>query len=292
MAWVNNFASQNKSSLTMQRIILILALLSITQLAFSQENTTNKFDFDRIEDNSFLLEEAYNQEDGVIQHISAFQYMKDKTWSYNFTEEWPAPKQKHQLSVTIPVVYSGSETGFGDVALNYRYQAVLSNRLAFSPRLSLVLPSGNYENGNGYGVIGYQINLPLSFIANHKIVTHFNLGTTYSPEVKGMISQLDNNSEFRPDIFTINYGGSVIFLASANFNFMLEAAGNSMITSEGDYSEKSSSFFLNPGIRYAFNFKSGLQIVPGLAIPIGVGPSSGKSGLFAYLSFEHPLWKP
>ena len=52
------------------------------------------------------------------------------------------------------------------------------------------------------------------------------------------------------------------------------------------------SLFINPGFRYAINFKSGLQIVPGLAVPIGVGSSSGASGLFAYLSFEHPLWKP
>lgn len=27
----------------------------------------------KIQDNSFLIEEAYNQEDGVVQHISAFQ---------------------------------------------------------------------------------------------------------------------------------------------------------------------------------------------------------------------------
>jgi hypothetical protein len=52
------------------------------------------------------------------------------------------------------------------------------------------------------------------------------------------------------------------------------------------------SVFINPGMRYAFNFKSGLQIVPGLAMPIGFGSSSGASGVFAYLSFEHPLWKP
>lgn len=30
----------------------------------------------KIQDNSFLIEEAYNQEDGVIQHIQTFQYMR------------------------------------------------------------------------------------------------------------------------------------------------------------------------------------------------------------------------
>ncbi len=47
--------------------------------------------------------------------------------------------------------------------------------------------------------------------------------------------------------------------------------------------------FLNPGIRFAINFKNGLQIVPGLAVPIGIGPSD-SFGLFTYLSFEHPLF--
>jgi hypothetical protein len=48
---------------------------------------------------------------------------------------------------------------------------------------------------------------------------------------------------------------------------------------------------INPGVRWAHNFKNGLQIVPGVAFPIGVGPSPGKRGVFFYLSFEHPFKK-
>ncbi|MRR28995.1 transporter, partial [bacterium] len=33
-----------------------------------------------------------------------------------------------------------------------------------------------------------------------------------------------------------------------------------------------------------------LQVVPGIAFPIGFGPSKGEYGAFAYLSFEHPLF--
>ena len=33
--------------------------------------------------------------------------------------------------------------------------------------------------------------------------------------------------------------------------------------------------------------KSGLQVVPGIAFPIGVGPSHGQRALFLYLSLEH-----
>ena len=48
------------------------------------------------------------------------------------------------------------------------------------------------------------------------------------------------------------------------------------------------SAFLNPGVRWAFDFESGLQIVPGLAYTIGLGPSDGDDALFLYLSLEHP----
>jgi hypothetical protein len=55
--------------------------------------------------------------------------------------------------------------------------------------------------------------------------------------------------------------------------------------------EWSNTLFLNPGIRWAYNFKNGLQIVPGIAVPIGIGPSAGEKGVFLYLSFEHPFRK-
>jgi hypothetical protein len=38
------------------------------------------------------------------------------------------------------------------------------------------------------------------------------------------------------------------------------------------------------------NFESGLQVVPGIGVPIGVGPSGGEYGVFLYLSLEHPLF--
>ena len=44
-------------------------------------------------------------------------------------------------------------------------------------------------------------------------------------------------------------------------------------------------------MRWAHNLKSGLQIVPGIAVPIGIGPSSGDTGVLLYLSFEHTLWR-
>jgi hypothetical protein len=247
--------------------------------------TVNKFDFERIEDNSFLIEEAYNQDPGVIQHISSFQYMKDHTWLYTFTDEWPVPGRTHQLSTTIPLLNNG-ETGLGDILLNYRYQAIYMNRFAFSPRFSLIFPTGNWEKGLGAGVVGYQLSLPFSFLLNTKIATHYNIGITFTPDAKKT-----NGSKFDQTIY--NYGLSIILLVNKNFNFMFEIAGNrTFIKADNTNTIISNSLLINPGVRYAINFKSGLQIVPGIALPIGLGPSNGVSGIFAYLSFEHPLWKP
>jgi hypothetical protein len=56
-----------------------------------------------------------------------------------------------------------------------------------------------------------------------------------------------------------------------------------------DETQKTESFVIAPGARAAFNFKSGLQIDPGVSVPIGLGPSRGERGFFLYLSFEHPF---
>lgn len=242
----------------------------------------------KIQDNSFLIEEAYNQEDGVVQHIQSFQYFKkSKTWLYTFTQEWPVLKQTHQLSYTIPVARIDGEkefeTGLGDIALNYRYQFVNKASIAVAPRLSLLLPTGDYKKGLGSGAVGFQANLPLSVELSDTFVSHWNLGYTFIPNGKDT-----DRTKVRTHGF--NYGASIIWLATENFNLMLEAAGNStrFIKSDGETHED--SFFLNPGMRFAVNFKSGLQIVPGISFPIGVGPSKGEYGTLFYLSFEHPLF--
>jgi hypothetical protein len=241
----------------------------------------------KIQDNSFLIEEAYNQEDGVVQHIQMFQYLKkSKDWAYSFTQEWPVPKQAHQLSYTIPVsrLNDTDTTGFGDVLLNYRYQAVFKDHIALSPRFSLILPTGDYKKGLGTDTVGYQVNIPLSVELSDRFVTHWNMGTTYTPRAK------DTSGE-KSDVRGFNYGASLIYLASENFNLMLEAVGTSTETvPKTGVKTTESTFFLNPGVRFAINCKSGLQIVPGFSIPIGIGPSEGEYGGLLYLSFEHPLF--
>jgi hypothetical protein len=56
-----------------------------------------------------------------------------------------------------------------------------------------------------------------------------------------------------------------------------------------DQQEREDALFLNPGVRWAFNFASGLQIVPGLAYTLALDDGAGADALFLYLSFEHPF---
>ena len=50
-----------------------------------------------VQDNSFLIEEAYNQEAGVVQHIFNLR-RQGHDWSFAFTQEWPVGSQTHQFS--------------------------------------------------------------------------------------------------------------------------------------------------------------------------------------------------
>jgi len=83
----------------------------------------------QIQDNSFFIEEAYNQEAGVVQTIQTYTRVTGTgDWVYTLTQEWPVPDVKNQLSITIPVQglsgTTGVARGLGDVALNYRYHLV------------------------------------------------------------------------------------------------------------------------------------------------------------------------
>ena len=68
-----------------------------------------------IQDNSFLVEEAYNQERGMVQHINTLSRMwNSKDLIYTFTQEWPMPgNPRHQLSYTLVGAHAGAYPGSG-----------------------------------------------------------------------------------------------------------------------------------------------------------------------------------
>lgn len=247
---------------------------------------------DGIQDNSFLIEEAYNQDYGVVQHINNFTWLaQSKTWAYSFTQEWPVDHApKNQLSYTLLAVHApviGSGVGLGDIALNYRYQLVGSGdaRVAVAPRFSVLLPAGDSVRARGAGGVGFQTNWAMSVVFNKQLTTHWNIGATVVPTDK-------DTSGDQSSAYAYNLGNSFIWTVRPRFNALLETV---FIRAENVFGPNhtgwSSQLLLNPGIRWAYNFSSGLQIVPGISMPVGVGPSSGERGVFFYLSFEHPYRK-
>lgn len=234
-------------------------------------------------DNSFLIEEGYNQEPGVVQHVTTYAHTRGLAgWLASFTQEWPVGSERHQLSFTIPVVHDGMRSGVGDVAIHYRHQLrELRPQLAIAPRISVVLPTGSRALERGKGSAGLEVALPVSYILNSRFVGHTNGGLTLTPAAKA----LDGSSDALLETFI---GQSMVFLAHPNLNILAEIAWEveESVVREGVL-DRAQTFFFSPGVRAAFNVSSGLQIVPGIAVPIGVGPSRGERALFVYLSVEH-----
>ncbi|MFN2540578.1 MAG: transporter [Chthoniobacterales bacterium] len=234
-----------------------------------------------IQDNSFLVEEAYNQEPGVVQHIlnvPVFVTHGQKAVCPSFTQEWPIFSQTHQFSYTLPYTFTEEANGFEDVWLNYRLQALMEAECvpAFAPRFSFILPTGDADEGFGHERLGYEINLPFSKIVADRWTIHFNAGGSIFPDVRGH------------DPTNYNWGASAIFAVSRDFNLMLE----SIVVSEEDVDEmndthRATAALISPGVRYAFNLPGDAQLVVGLAVPIGLTSDSPDYGVFFYCSFEH-----
>jgi len=240
-----------------------------------------------IQDNSFLVEEAYNQEPGVVQHVSTFLDLGESpAWAASFTQEWPLARQRHQLSYTLLHVRLGDESGWGDVALHYRYQLLdgASGRpVAVAPRVSLLLPTGDAGDGLGAGSAGVQVNLPVSAELGSRWVGHWNLGGSWVPDAEA-------RDGARADVDSFQAGQGLVYLLRPQLNLLLEAVyTRARSVREGGGTERADAFLVSPGLRFALDRPGGVQIVPGIAVPIGVGPSEGEWSIFAYLSFEHPF---
>ena len=240
-----------------------------------------------IQDNSFLVEEAYNQEEGVVQHINQFTRTSGSgAWVATFTQEWPVGGIRHQLSTTLPLGRSDSGArGPGDFALNYRYQLVGSGetRIAVAPRFSVYLPTGDERRGLGAGAPSLQVNVPMSTVFSPKWVAHWNAGATWTPSARDAAGE-------RADTAAWNVGASLIFTGSRVGDAMLETVYSRFQNVTGKGRTATGSYaYVSPGVRWAWDFPSGLQIVPGIAVPIGFGPSAGVRQVLVYLSFEHPF---
>jgi hypothetical protein len=215
-----------------------------------------------ITDNSFLVEEAFNQESRVFQNIFTWTRNRGGSWDAGFTQEWPVPGMAHQLSYTIGLSRSGSGLGFGDTLLNYRYQlrTETAGGPAISPRVTLILPTGREADGFGSGTTGVQINVPASKQFGD-FYLHANAGFTWLPDVER----------------TPHVAGSGTWRVAPMINLMLEGVV--------DFDE---SFTLAPGIRGGWNFGD-RQLVIGAAVPLTRADGGTTAAILTYVSYELPF---
>ena len=249
-------APRAREALTLRTLLVVLLIVASPLMA-----QTASEDLKGFADNSFLLEEAYNQDPRVVQHISVFERDTDgDEWEFSFAQEWPLHGLKHQISYEIPVSGDG-ETSLGDITINYRYQLLGDGDadLAISPRLSVILPTSGDDSETAF-----EVMLPVSRVLSPRVITHTNIGGVLGNEKM------------------LELGQSIVYAPSSRAHVMLEAFYTR--PENGD-----ASFIVSPGVRWVYNRPSGLQIVPGIGLPIGVGPSSGSKSILLYLSFEHPF---
>jgi DtxR family Mn-dependent transcriptional regulator len=228
-----------------------------------------------ITDNSFLVEEAFNQETGVFQNI--FGAMRSNGgWTSTFTQEWPIGSQTHQFSYTAAFLDADGHAGIGDTLLNYRYQALVEGpgRPAFSPRVSLVVPSGDSDEGLGQGSWGLQMNLPFSKQRGDWYL-HWNAGLTWLHD---------------PALTSPFIAGSAIYRLRPMLNVMLESVllSNQMVTDLGK--GRSTTFTLSPGFRGGWNIGES-QVITGVAVPVSWTEGASDTGAFMYFSYELPFKK-
>jgi hypothetical protein len=215
-------------------------------------------------DNSFLIEEAFNQEQSVVQNIFSWTRQLDGDWAASFTQEWPAPSIAHQFSYTVPFAAVGEAAGFGDVLLNYRYQLreETGRAPAIAPRVSVVLPTGRADDGLGDGRYGFQMNVPASKQFGDFYI-HVNAGLTWAPELP----------------WATILGGSSLWRMTPLFNVMLEA----LVVVD-------SSTTLSPGFRRGWNIGE-RQLVVGGSVPLTWKDGAATAAVLAYASYELPFRK-
>jgi hypothetical protein len=253
-----------------------------TASAIAQQQATQKpaaAPFD-ITDNSFLVEEAFNQEPGIFQNIFTSVHDTDQ-WAFGFTQEWPLASQTHQLSYTLAWAHTPDDNEFGVTFINYRWQAMMEGpgRPAFSPRLSVILPTASIESADHSS--GLQINLPFSKQTGD-VYWHWNAGLTWQPSAGDGEDARSLESPF--------FAGSAIVRLMPMLNVMLESVVLLQEEPLAAATTRDKSFTLSPGLRGGWNIGDS-QLILGFAVPVTWDGGDRNTAAFFYASYELPFKK-
>jgi hypothetical protein len=169
----------------------------------------------------------------------------------------------------------------GDLVVHYRWQAIDGEGAApaFSPRVSLIVPSGSVSRGLGQGYPGWEINLPFSKQIRD-IYFHWNAGLTHFPGVTV------DGREY--DLLTPRVAASGIWRVRPMVNLMLETVFDWPEEIAPGSDERIARITFVPGLRTGWNLGASQTIV-GVGAPISHTDGSQRVSLFLYLSHELPF---
>jgi hypothetical protein len=225
-------------------------------------------------DDSFLVEEAFNQNIGTFQNILSWTRSQSGEWEASFTQEWPVLVTRHQLSYSVPLSGgAGARTHVGSVQVNYRYQVVNEGpgNPAFAPRVSLILPTGSRDDGSDRP--GFQVNLPISK-QQGRLYLHANAGLTWRHAVTTDVNRTS------PHV-----AASVVWNARPLFNPLVET----VLSFDDSGINRTATLTLSPGFRAGWNVGEDRQIVVGAAVPTTVHADETSVAVLGYLSYELPF---
>lgn len=268
----NNTSMWKRLGLRSAALLLCAVAVARAQVATPQSEP--------VRDNSFLVEEAFNQPAGVVQHVLVLEAPTKGGLSFTLGEEWPIRGMRHQFSFSVPVQRPaiGGLTGVGDVGLHYRYQllGVSGGRTYLAPRMSVLLPTGDEALGTGAGGATIEALAPLT-LEFSRVSFNANLGGSLTPRARdgsGIVAATN----------TITAGGSAMWATTRTFNLLLEALWNRETTVAG-LAER--GFTVSSGFRWAQDFAGGTQLVRGVAYSITRGSDATTRAVILYLSIEH-----
>ena len=259
---------------------IALTALACAQAGFAQtaapaSSASTPFE---VVDNSFLVEEAFNQDPGVVQNIFNWTRDGDGAWNASFTQEWPLVGVTHQISYAVPFVGgAGAAAHLGGVLLNYRYQVSeeSTGHPAIASRFSVILPTGSSEDGSDR--TGLQTNVALSRQVGNLYV-HANAGFTWMIHVP--VSSADERNLLSPQV-----AASLVWRLAPMLQLMLESVA--LFQQSVDLTHER-LVTISPGFRRGWNVGK-RQIVAGAAVPVTTGGGDRTAALLLYGSYETPF---
>ena len=158
-------------------------------------------------------------------------------------------------------------------------------RPAFSPRASLVLPTGSSRRGLGAGSAGLQVNLPFSKQTGDW-QWHGNAGMTWTP--RAHVHASDGSVIRRENLTSPFLAGSAVYRVKPMLYLMMESFALFDETIDEAGTTQENGVTLSPGFRAGWNLGD-KQLVLGFAVPTTWRSDERSTGGLLYVSYELPF---